>query len=130
MSPLFLLIAVLAQPPQRLPTMLAIGDLVEDRSHGNQIVEVAGGLAGAGGYSVQIPAAGATPVAIHFLKLMARADGPVTCTYGPGDIVDLNLMNVLDRGIVTRAVGGFCQVKTSSSVSYEEFARLKLVKPA
>ncbi len=106
----------------------SMGDLVEDRTHGDQIVEVAGGIEGMGPYAVLIPGAGTVPVSSRNLRLVARVDGPVTCGYGVGDIVDFHLMNIRDRGVVLRAVGPFCQVKTSSSQQFTEGIRLKLVR--
>jgi len=115
------------QPPRPV-NQFAIGDLVADRSHGNQIVEVAGGVSGDGGYAVLIPGAGAVPVALHSLKLKARVDAPATCPFGAGDVVEFTFLNVRDRGMVMRAIGGYCRVKTSSSEQFEESARLRLVR--
>ncbi|MCC7236439.1 MAG: hypothetical protein IT163_14090 [Bryobacterales bacterium] len=131
---LALLLAVLCAPgraqPVRPANQYGIGDLVEDRSHGNQIVEVAGGPDMAGYYSVLIPGAGAVPVAARNLQLMSRADAKRTCTFNEGDVVEFARYNLRERGVVMRATGGFCDVKTSSSRSYEEFPILKLVRPA
>ena len=116
--------------PVRPANQYGIGDLVEDRSHGNQIVEVAGGPDMAGYFSVLIPGAGAVPVAARNLRLLARAESKKTSTFQEGDVVEFVRYNLRERAVVMRAIGGYCDVKTSSSRSYEEAGILKLVRPA
>ncbi len=116
----------------RPASVLAIGDLVEVTvGVGPQIAEVRGGPDPMGYYFAGITGRGPSPFARAKLKLIERADTPSTGGVGPGDVIQFHAgMNTYERGVVSQAVGAWCQVRGNGIAGWVDCKSAKVLQRA
>lgn len=120
------------QGTSRPPNILAIGDLVEVTvGMGPQIAEIMGGPDPMGYYFAGITGRGPSPFARAKLKLIERADTPSASGVGLGDVIQFHAgMNTYERGVVSRAVGAWCQVRGNGIAGWVDCKSAKVLQRA